>query len=382
MNSAKSGSPKLWKRCGQNLVRYNPSGTYYVRARVSGKLHVKSLKTPVLAVARQRLGDEVRKLRAQAASLDAVGKGKMRMADAITVYEERLDANAHIKPRSKDYYKEALAALLKSWPELRDADVKRISERDCRSWAAKFFREYSANRSNNTLMVLRDLFDIAVESGMIYTNPARAVKRAKVRAKDLKLPSREEFLRFVEEIQTAGSRDSRNCADAVAFMAFSGSRLGEANAVTWRDVNFTRGELTVRGDAVTRTKNSEIRRVPMIPELQALLRRMRSERRKEPVDKAVLRVREAQRSMDRAANRVGMHRITHHDLRHLFATMAIESGVDVPTVSRLLGHKDGGALCMKTYGHLRDEHAREAVKKVRFGFDLPDNVVPMQEVSA
>lgn len=48
--------------------------------------------------------------------------------------------------------------------------------------------------------------------------------------------------------------------------------------------------------------------------------------------------------MDSAAKKVGMKRITHHDLRHLFATRCIESGMDIPTVSRWLGHKDGGAL--------------------------------------
>ena len=46
---------------------------------------------------------------------------------------------------------------------------------------------------------------------------------------------------------------------------------------------------------------------------------------------------------------------THHDLRHPFATRCIESGMDIPTVSRWLGHKDGGALAMKTYSHLRRE---------------------------
>src|SRR3954464_1045371 len=118
MVSDKSAPAKTWKRCGQNLVRYNPSGTYYIRARVAGKLHVKSLETPVLSVARQRLGDEVRKLRAQAASVTAVGRGKMRVSDAVAIYRERLEANTHIKPRTKAYYKEALAALLKSWPGL------------------------------------------------------------------------------------------------------------------------------------------------------------------------------------------------------------------------------------------------------------------------
>ena len=59
-------------------------------------------------------------------------------------------------------------------------------------------------------------------------------------------------------------------------------------------------------------------------------------------------------------------RITHHDLRHLFATRCIEAGVDIPTVSRWLGHQDGGALCMKTYGHLRDEHSQQEAQKVSF----------------
>ena len=53
-------------------------------------------------------------------------------------------------------------------------------------------------------------------------------------------------------------------------------------------------------------------------------------------------------------------------LVHLFATRCIENGVDIPTVSRWLGHQDGGALCMKTYGHLRDEHSQVQALKVAF----------------
>jgi integrase len=57
-------------------------------------------------------------------------------------------------------------------------------------------------------------------------------------------------------------------------------------------------------------------------------------------------------ALTRACKTVGIKRITHHDLRHLFATLCIESGVDIPTVSKWLGHQDGGALAMKVYGHL------------------------------
>lgn len=96
MLSRNSNPEQTWKRCGENLVKYTPSGTYYVRARVAGKLHVKSLETPVLTVARQQLNDEIHKLRARAASAMAVRTGKMRVADAVAIYRERMEADAHI----------------------------------------------------------------------------------------------------------------------------------------------------------------------------------------------------------------------------------------------------------------------------------------------
>ena len=100
--------------------------------------------------------------------------------------------------------------------------------------------------------------------------------------------------------------------------------------------------------------------------MRSLLERLRSSTTEFAPSVRVMRVQEYQRAMDRAAKLVGMARITHHDLRHLFATRCIESGVDIPTVSRLLGHKDGGALAMKVYGHLRDQHSQAMASKVTF----------------
>src|SRR4029453_15141051 len=97
-----------------------------------------------------------------------------------------------------------------------------------------------------------------------------------------------------------------------------------------------------------------------------MFERMRSERHGESLDAKVLRVAQCQKSLDRAAKKVGADRITHHDLRHLFARRCIERGVEIPTVSRWLGHKDGGALAMKTYGPLRREHSIAQAQKVSF----------------
>src|ERR1041385_3250571 len=64
-------------------------------------------------------------------------------------------------------------------------------------------------------------------------------------------------------------------------------------------------------------------------------------------------------------------------LRHLFATRCIEAGVDIPTVSRWLGHVDGGALAMRTYGHLRREHSAAMAQRVTFESIAASNVLPI-----
>jgi integrase len=224
----------------------------------------------------------------------------------------------------------------------------------------------SPTNYNNTIALLRQVLNIAIEAGVIYSNPAAALKRAAIRAKEIALPSADKFNALLAEMRAGHSRDSRNCADFAAGLAFTGCRLSEANALQWRDIDFAAGEIVVRGDAETGTKNWELRRVPLIPDARALFERMRSERADEPLDAKVFAVRESQKALDRACKKVGTDRITHHDLRHLFATRCIESGVDIPTISRWLGHKDGGSLAMKTYGHLRREHSIAQAQRVTF----------------
>jgi integrase len=58
-------------------------------------------------------------------------------------------------------------------------------------------------------------------------------------------------------------------------------------------------------------------------------------------------VSEAQNTINSAVRKLGISRTRHRDLRHLFATVGIEAAIDVPTVSRWLGHEDGGTLAMK-----------------------------------
>lgn len=335
--------------------------------RVKGKLIRRSLKTDVLGVAKLRLADFEKHERRLSESDEAARRGRITVGEAVEIYKQRKAGDASLKPRTRQYHEERIKALLASWGGLAEREIRGITKSDCLNWAAKFGEDSSASAFNHTIGVLRGILEIGVEVGACYDNPAKHIKRASERPRVLNLPEPDQFNRFVTELANGGGRDSQNCADLVRFLAFGGFRKNEAANITWGDCDFEKGEILVRGDAETGTKNWSVRRVPMIPDMRQMLERLKAQQVAAQPQDLVMQVRECQKAMDRAARVIGMARITHHDLRHLFATLCIESGVDIPTVSRWLGHKDGGALAMRVYGHLRDQHSVTMAQKVKFG---------------
>ena len=363
-------STKTWQKTRKpNLLRHK-SGRYYARAFASGKEVWQSLKTSHYSVAQPRLAKFLAEHRERVGDGSGELSAKMTFGEALKIHQRNQAdqvESEEVKTSTLHYWNQIFTALLKSWPGLEDREIRRVAKTDCKEWARAFRKVASPTRYNNTLAGLRHVFEVAKEAGIIYRNPAEKLERMKLRPKQLTLPSGDQFLQLVDAVEHAGAWCSRDCADFVRGLAFTGCRKGEASHITWRDVDFDAGEIIVRGDPETGTKNWDLRRVPLIPDARGLFQQMRSERPSEPLDAKVFRVGECQKALDRACTKVGMDRITHHDLRHLFATRCIESGVDVPTTSRWLGHSDGGALAMKTYGHLRREHSIAQAQRVTFG---------------
>lgn len=363
----KDASVRLWQKSPTpNLIRYSPSGTYYARVKVRGKLIRQSLGTDVYSVAVLRLGDFVQRERARVEGAKSVEAGRMTVGEVLDLYLSRVDADPKLKPGSKAYRQRCVAALKTTWPDLPRLDARKVTASQCDDWARRFACQYHATFFNNTVGTLRHVLDIAVKAGARFGNPANEIRKEPVRPERLALPSQEQFQRLVEFVETRGGRFSRDCADLIRFLAFGGFRRGEAKHITWADCDLEHGAIVVRGDPETGTRNHEIRRVPIISDMKGLLERLRSERGPVPSSQPVMRINECQKAIDRAAKELGFPRFTHHDLRHLFATRCIESGVDISTVSRWLGHKDGGALAMRVYGHLRDQHSEEMALRVSF----------------
>ena len=174
------------------------------------------------------------------------------------------------------------------------------------------------------------------------------------------MPTGKEIAKVIGEIRSQKLRYSEEAANFVSFLSLSGLRVAEAAAVLWGDIS---GEwLTVTGGKKL-TKNRRTRKVPIIPPMKALLDAMRAGVSPSP-STPLFTMRSPRNALRNACQRLKLAHMHPHMLRHHFASWAIESDVDVPTVSRWLGHSDGGVLVMRIYGHLRDDHSLKMAKRM------------------
>lgn len=213
---------------------------------------------------------------------------------------------------------------------------------------------------NACITFLREVFKIGMRYGVIFANPAQDLKRKPLRKRLLRLPNGSQFAAIVAQVRSQSRWGGRN-TDLIEGLAYSGMRIGEARCFIWPLVDFEKNCITILGD---KTANAP-RTIPMIPALRDLLERMRARSSTAPHGR-VFETNSALGSLPTACEIVGIPHLTHHDLRHLFTTTCLESGVDVSTVALWLGHADGGALALRTYGHVRPEHSSLAAARVRY----------------
>src|SRR4029077_5843389 len=119
--------------------------------------------------------------------------------------------------------------------------VRKITQTDCKKWAGTYAKTTSPTNYNNTVALLRHVLNVAIEAGVIYSNPAAALKRAAIRGKQIALPSTDKFNALIAEMRVGHGRDSANCADFAAGLAFTGCRKGEAGQIEWRGMGFEAG---------------------------------------------------------------------------------------------------------------------------------------------
>jgi integrase len=351
----------LFRKVGkiQNLYRHAKSGTYYSLIKRSGKQFRRSLKTTDLQLAKNRLTE----LQREISRLKNTNEGKLSFESIALRW---LQTKKSVNKPSSIVRRNSCIKNLSSF--LGERAIDKIQLHHCEEWDAWRSPGVSAQTRNHELSTLKSVFCYAVEHGLILSNPARTLHRSRIRERVKLIPTRDQFHEIVRAIRLSDGRidsqaKSKSGADMVELLAYSGCRKKEACSILWKDIDFAKNQVLITGGDLG-TKNSRHRRVPMIPQLRELLLRIRPSQ----IEKShrVIKIDSAKKALETACRRLEYPKFSHHSFRHMFATQAIESGVDIPTVARWLGHVDGGTLLMRTYGHLRDEHSFEMANKVQF----------------
>ncbi|MEM9226334.1 MAG: tyrosine-type recombinase/integrase [Verrucomicrobiota bacterium] len=339
----------------ENLVKLGD--IYYINAHVGGRKVRRSLKTTVAKVAKIKRDTLLAKLKAGATR---TGRETWTLAHACAVSRQHVEdelSAGKLKPNSAIYRRERIVVLEKTLPR---RPLSSWTRRDMvQWWTGEKMCSYAASTRNGTLVELHHMIKLAVSAGAMLEDVSEDIERAPIMRKEKRIPSEDEYHAIVAEIAKQRTRYAKQSAQFVQFLASCGCRPTEAFWVHERHV--ADGFISIYGGP-DGTKNSKPRQVPVIASLAKLLESLKPW----SPQRYLFAIKTPKVAIRGACRRLGLPQYAPYDMRHLFATRCIESGVDIPTVSRWLGHQDGGALAMKTYGHLRDEHSLAAAKRVHF----------------
>ena len=204
----------------------------------------------------------------------------------------------------------------------------------------------------------------AVDEGLLDRNPVAKVKLPREPKKEMQTMKANELKAFLDETKRS------DCYEFFYLELMTGLRIGEILALTWDDLDVENktirvnkqvqridGELTVN----TPKTASSIRTLSICEDCVNELLKMRARQRfvtdlmfPSPVTMGYRDAKAVTRLLHRIQKRAGVPEIRFHDLRHSFATLSLEEGMDVKTVSHMLGHTDAG-LTMNTYMHVTDK---------------------------
>lgn len=354
MKTPESSKGQQLENVGECLYRSTTSKIYYAIFKRGGRQIKQSLKTTDKELAKRRLEP----LRQKVVRLNTKEAGDLLFADLAKRWLETKFGT--LKPSSYERRQTSIASLKHYFK----ATVRSIGRVQVEEWAAKRAKDTSARTFNIDRETLIQILDYAAGHGLILDNPARFVPRRKESRPPLVIPTKQQFTTLIGQLRA--EPQALEAADLCEFLAYSGCRLGEATHVLWSDVRLDAKTFMVTGGEGG-TKNHEARAVPLFPPLERLLLRMRDERPSRPeVQDKLFSITKAEQAMNTACRIAKLPHFTHHSLRHFFCSNAIEAGIDFKVIAGWLGHKDGGVLVAKTYGHLRDEHSQLMAQRMTF----------------
>jgi integrase len=214
-------------------------------------------------------------------------------------------------------------------------------------------------------IVANQIFDYAVLKGYISANPMRSVKSSrKAPKKQIQPPTQAEINIIKQSVDLPFGLFPYFCL-------FTGCRRGEALAVKYDDIDFINNTISInkalifegaKSVIVNRTKTEAgVRVIPLLTPLKNVLDR-NGQGYLFSVNGSHFSKSQFDKQWARYRRYTGLS-VNVHQLRHAFATICFDAGLEPKTASRILGHSKV-ELTMDVYTHIRESKENEAMKKL------------------
>lgn len=292
----------------------------------------------------------------------------------------------YVKPSAKQKtyirYREIIARHIT--PEIGSFELHELTPLILQRFASKLTQcgnlitgaGLAANSVNGIITVIKSSLKCAVSSGLIAENPSKDMVRPKIYERQVKC--------FTVSEQKRIEREAIACKKpkmfGVVLCLYTGLRIGELLALQWSDLNFSAGTISVSKTCHDgKDLNGQFTRIIAAPKTQSsnriipiprqLYARLSALKRSSDCEFLISSkgappsIRAYQKSFERLLKKLKIEHKGFHALRHTFATRAIECGMDVKTLSEILGHKNP-AITLKRYVHSLMEHKKEMMNKL------------------
>jgi len=339
----------------------------------------------VLAKTKKECAEKLQKLKEEYGGLKPERvRPEMPFGDWLEYWYEN-HSKPKIRPTTQATYESRIR--LHIIPEIGDIPLNKLTQNDLQQFygrlkknGRKVHTEKNGEGLSDRMVRMchatcRSALEKAVQDGLIRVNSAIGCKLPPKKAREMQVLTREELQRFLIQAKAEGYYE------LFLLDLATGLRRGELMALQWNDLDFKTGVLNVNKQvyavggelqfSTPKTKSS-IRKIILPPAVVDVLREYRKTvdsrwmfpspvKEDSPITPGVVR-----RRLQLILEHAGCKHVRFHDLRHTFATLALENGMDVKTLSAMLGHVSA-TTTLDIYTHITDDMQRAAAANIDRG---------------
>ncbi|MGB7294207.1 MAG: tyrosine-type recombinase/integrase [Candidatus Aminicenantales bacterium] len=209
----------------------------------------------------------------------------------------------------------------------------------------------SLSTINRELACLKTLFGKAIEWEKCETNPARKVKKFRENGVKERILTIDEMRRLIDAASLA-------IRPVLVTALNTGMRKNEILSLRWSNVDLLKGYILIED-----SKSGRSRKIPMNGQVLEALGGLKQGGEFIFANSGTgTHIKDVKTAFWGACRRAKIKDLRFHDLRHTAATRMIEAGIDLVTVSRILGH--ASIQMTMRYAHPTPENMRRAVEKL------------------